>query len=357
LGTALKTSDFAYKLPPELIAQRPTPGRDESRLLVVDRKTGSLTEHLFSDIVAFFSAGDVVVINNSKVIPARLFGRKASGAQIEIFLLKKTQDEMWEALLKPAKRVQVGSTIALPAAGKLEILARCDEKRWLVRFSLTMPLLDFLEAYGQTPLPPYISRPQGASAQNPQNPTDVMTDVMDDKERYQTVYAQKAGSVAAPTAGLHFSKATLAALVREGVVLAPLTLHIGYGTFAPITSEEIEAHHMEAEQFELPPETALIVNSSKRVIAVGSTACRVLESTSGSKGVVMPQTGVTDLFIKPGYRFQVVDCLLTNFHLPRSTLFILVCAFAGRDLMFEAYRYAIAAKFRFYSYGDCMLII
>jgi S-adenosylmethionine:tRNA ribosyltransferase-isomerase len=341
----VKTSDFDYELPAELIAQQPAARRDASRMLVVHRKTGVIKEHHFTDLDEFFSAGDVLAINNSKVIPARLFGKKATGASIEIFLLKKLSGGAWGALLKPAKRLKAGSVINLPAGGSLEILARCDEKRWLVRFSLTMPLDDFLEAYGHTPLPPYISRKSHNENQ------------ADDKERYQTIYAQTAGSVAAPTAGLHFSQETMAALAKKGVAIAPLTLHIGYGTFVPISVTDIDKHQMESEYFELPPATAQLINSATRVIAVGSTACRVLEANAKDGDLVAAGAGFTDLFIKPGYEFRVVDSLLTNFHLPRSTLFLLVCAFAGTELMLEAYQHAIATRFRFYSYGDCMLII
>ncbi|MCF8054510.1 MAG: tRNA preQ1(34) S-adenosylmethionine ribosyltransferase-isomerase QueA [Deltaproteobacteria bacterium] len=341
----MKTDCFDYFLPPALIAQEPLPVRDSSRLLVLERQTGQIRERRFSEIADFFSAGDVLVTNNSKVLPARLRGKKDTGGQVEVFLLKTTGNGLWEALLKPAKRIFPGITIALPQGGRAKIIARLDEKRWQIQLSLPLAEEEFLEANGSVPIPPYILREE----------QDTRT--ASDKERYQTVYAQQTGSVAAPTAGLHFTKELLARIAGIGATIAPVTLHVGYGTFAPITAEDIDNHRMEAEEFVITPATATTINQAQRIISVGSTACRTLEASTDEQGLIAPGRGNSDLFIKPGYQFKAVDCLITNFHLPRSTLLVLVCAFAGSELIRLAYEYAIAHKFRFYSYGDCMLIL
>lgn len=340
--------DFDYDLPDELIAQAPAPQRDGARLLVIDRKTGSMTHSSFAHIADFFHPGDCLVINNTKVIPARLIGKKRTGAAIELLLLKQTGERRWEALLKPAKRVPVGGEIVLDGA---ELTARvCEirgEGRRLVEFS--RDVYPFLDKIGIMPLPPYIKRPQAGvpSAQ--------------DRERYQTVYAARPGAVAAPTAGLHFTDTLLKKIAARGVETAQVTLHVGYGTFKPVETDDIVSHKIHAEEFDIPEECAQTVNETKRsgaaVFVVGTTTARALESAAGERGIVQPQKGETEIFIYPPYRFKIADRLITNFHLPQSTLLMMVAAFAGRDLIMRAYEEAIREKYRFYSYGDAMLIL
>ena len=346
----MKLEEFDYRLPEELIAQEPIGVRDQSRMMVVHRETGACDIRTFSDLPEFFGRGDVIVVNDSRVFPARLIGRKETGGLIEILLLTRQNTEeipgeTWEALLRPAKRVQVGMTITFDGGCRAMILRRLSEKQWLLNFQTPIPFDDFLARYGRAPLPPYIKRRRDRSRSER------------DLERYQTVYARVKGSVAAPTAGLHFTKEVLDRLQNRGVEIAPVTLHVGYGTFLPIETDRVEDHVMEEELFSLDEETARKINEAVRVIAVGTTATRVLESVVDEQRKVHPVSGSTRLYIYPGYRFRRVDALLTNFHLPKSSLFLLVCAFAGRDVMQKAYRLAIENRFRFYSYGDCMLIL
>jgi S-adenosylmethionine:tRNA ribosyltransferase-isomerase len=346
----MKLEEFDYCLPKELIAQEPIEARDRSRMMVVNRDTGVCDIRIFSDLPECFGRGDAIVVNDSRVFPARLIGRKETGGLIEILLLTRQNTEeipgeTWEVLLRPAKRVQVGMTITFDGGCRATIHRRLSEKQWLLSFKTMIPFDDFLARCGRAPLPPYIKRRRDRSHSER------------DLERYQTVYARVKGSVAAPTAGLHFTKGVLDRLKNREVAIAPVTLHVGYGTFLPIETDKVEDHVMEEEPFSLGSETARKINEAERVIAVGTTATRVLESIADEQRKVHPVSGSTRLYIYPGYRFRRVDALLTNFHLPKSSLFLLVCAFAGRDVMQKAYRLAIESRFRFYSYGDCMLIL
>jgi S-adenosylmethionine:tRNA ribosyltransferase-isomerase len=346
----MKLEEFDYRLPEELIAQEPIRVRDQSRMMVVHRETGACVIRTFSDLPEYFGRGDVIVVNDSRVFPACLIGRKETGGLIEILLLtrkniEETPGETWEALLRPAKRVQAGTTVTFDGGCRATILSRLSEKQWLLNFQTSIPFDDFLDLYGRAPLPPYIKRRRD----RPRSERDM--------ERYQTVYARVKGSVAAPTAGLHFTGEILDCLKSQGVEIAPVTLHIGYGTFLPFQTDRVEDHVMEEELFSLDEESARKINEGVRVIAVGTTATRVLESVADEQRKVRPVSGSTRLFLYPGLRFRRVDALLTNFHLPKSSLFLLVCAFAGRDMMRKAYSLAIENRFRFYSYGDCMLIL
>ncbi len=347
----MNLADFDYDLPPELIAQAPLDKRDSSRMLVIHRNKDLIDHRSFYDIDSYLGPGDVLVVNDSKVIPARLTGTKETGGTVEILLLSRRDDRadesaaLWDVLLKPAKRVHEGSSIFFGNAGKAKIIRRISDKKWRIAFSTPVPFEEFLHACGTAPLPPYIKRKGGAKGN------------INDLERYQTIYARAPGSVAAPTAGFHFSDQVIDKLAAKGVSIAPVTLHVGYGTFLPIEVDEVQRHVMEEEWFELKPEAARQINEAKRVIAVGTTATRVLESLADDNGTVKPQAGTTDLFIYPGYRFKRVDGLLTNFHLPKSSLFLLASGFAGLPLLQKAYRMAVENRYRFYSYGDCTLIL
>ncbi len=341
----MKLSEFEYSLPGELIAQSPACARDESRLMVLDRKSGEIRTALFKDLPRFLREDDLLVVNDSRVIPCRLYGRKATGAEIEILLLRK-RGEAWEALLRPGKRVRVNTIIHFgpEISGEARVINKVSDKAWLIEFRTETDFETFLKINGRAPLPPYIKR----QAQNDSAP---------DIERYQTVYARVPGSVAAPTAGLHFTRDVLERLKGKGIGIAEITLHVGYGTFLPITAEEIEDHVMEEEFFDIGEQSAAAINRARRVIAVGTTSTRVLETVSDGNGRVAAAEGSTRLFIYPGYRFKRVEGLITNFHLPKSSLFLLAAAFAGRETLLRAYEAAIDERFRFYSYGDCMLII
>ncbi len=344
----LKLGDFDFELPEELIAQEPAPLRDASRLMVIDRLTGEIFHHSFWELPSFLKEGDTLVLNDSKVIPARLIAKKDTGRKIEILLLREEplvngSDPCWQVLLRPARAVRESLTLTLPGGATARVLKRLSDKKWLLSFQTELPLADFLERFGESPLPPYIKRTAG---EHPQ-----------DRDRYQTVYAKVPGSVAAPTAGLHFTPQVLLALHDKGVRIATITLHVGYGTFKPLLAENVAEHTVDEEYYEISPEAAAAINSARRVIAAGTTSMRTLESAADAAGIILPGAGWTKLYIYPGHRFKRVDALITNFHLPRSSLFVLVCAFAGRGLMQEAYRMAVTRHYRFYSYGDCTLIL
>ncbi len=346
----MNLADFDYDLPEALIAQKPAAVRDQARLMIIDRTSGTIRHAVFHSLHQYLQAGDVLVVNNSRVIPARLTGFKATGGRVEVFLLASKhivtlQQQTWETLLKPAKGLRPGMRLWFADGCEALISSRLSDKKWSLEFTVNVPFADFLEKLGVTPLPPYIKR----SEEEKQSPAD--------RERYQTIYAQIPGSVAAPTAGLHFSPAVLSALGAKGIPVAQLTLHVGYGTFSPVQEQHLENHQMEVEQYEISSTAAKTINQAPRTVAVGTTSARTLEAAADELGRLTPGRGSTDLFIYPGYRFKRVDALLTNFHLPKSTLYILACSFAGRDLIREAYRQAIEERYRFYSYGDCMLIV
>jgi len=345
----MKLSEFAYGLPLESIAQEPLEKRDHSRMLVMDKATGQNHHQHFYEFPHYLKEGDVVVINDSRVIPARLTGKKDSGGLVEILLLSKSRNsgggEVWDVLLKPAKRMRVGAIIRFAEDAEATIVERLSDKKWQVCFSFPASFADFLRNHGRAPLPPYIKRDKDRK------------EAAYDLDRYQTVYARIPGSVAAPTAGFHFSPAVLANLRDKGIRVAPVTLHVGYGTFLPITATDIEDHEMEAEYYEISGESAEIINSALRVVAVGTTATRVIETVADDKGRMKPASGWTSLYVYPGSRFKRVQALLTNFHLPKSSLYLLTCAFGGKQQIESAYRQAIGMGYRFYSYGDCMFIM
>lgn len=347
----MKLSAFDYDLPPESIAQVPLPERDRSRMMVLDRHDSRIEHRHFYDIVSFLDKGDVLVVNDSKVIPARLTGTKDSGGAVEILLLTRKDDPqddsaaVWDVLLKPAKRVKEGTIVSFGPMGQARVAQRLSDKKWRLAFSTSGSFEDFLRICGTAPLPPYIKRKGDVPG------------ALNDLERYQNIYARMPGSVAAPTAGFHFSAQVMDQLAVKGVSVVTVTLHVGYGTFVSIETEEVEDHRMEEEWFELTSEAAGRINAAKRVVAVGTTATRVLESTADDSGVVHPRLGTTDLFIYPGYRFKRVNALLTNFHLPKSSLFLLASAFAGSEFLQRAYSLAITQGYRFYSYGDCTFIL
>jgi len=348
----MKLADFDYTLPEELIAQEPATRRDQSRLMVIDRRSGSIRHTIFNTFHHYLRKGDVLVVNNSRVIPARLQGKKPTGGRIEVLLLSCTnkltsRQQTWEALLKPAKGVSPGMELRFAEGCKAQVINRINEKKWLLDFTVSLPFEEFLDQLGSSPVPPYIKR-RGAAAPGQS---------IADRERYQTIYAQPPGSVAAPTAGLHFSSEVLASLADQQVPVAPVTLHVGYGTFNPVVAAEVEDHRMEEEQYEISAETAAAINSAERVVAVGTTSTRTLEAATDDEGLIRAGRAATDMFIYPGYHFKRVNALLTNFHLPMSTLYLLVCTFADRELIREAYDQAVAERYRFYSYGDCMLIL
>ncbi len=341
----MNTADFDFDLPEELIAQTPLEKRDASRLLVVDKETGAFSDQHFDQIIDQLQPGDALVMNNTRVLPARLYGIKPeTGGHVELLLLKNTQDDDWEVLAKPAKRLRVGSQISF-GDGRLTatVVEELDHGGRIVRFGYEGIFLEVLESLGEMPLPPYIH------------------EKLSDRERYQTVYAKENGSAAAPTAGLHFTEELLEQIAAKGVKLVYLTLHVGLGTFRPVSVDSLDDHEMHSEFYSLSEEAAQILRQVKakggRVIAVGTTSIRTLE-TIGSKfqGQIQADSGWTNIFIKPGYDWKVVDAFSTNFHLPKSTLVMLVSAFAGRSLTLEAYEHAIAERYRFFSFGDAMFI-
>lgn len=335
--------DFDYYLPEELIAQHPMEKRDMSRLMVLNKETGEIEHKLFMDIVNYLDEGDCLVLNNTRVIPARLLGEKeGTGGKIEFVLLKRVEGDKWEVILRPGKKAKPGSRFVFGNGElKAEILEVLDEGNRLVRFIYDGVFEEILDRVGIMPLPPYI------------------TEKLENPERYQTVYAKVNGSAAAPTAGLHFTKELLDSLTRKGVKIAYVMLHVGLGTFRPVKVDDITQHKMHSEYYSISQETCDIINDTrqkgKKVVAVGTTSCRVLE-TVGKSGRIAPCDGWTDIFIYPGYRFKVVDRLITNFHLPESTLIMLVSSLAGRDNVMHAYNVAVEEKYRFFSFGDAMFI-
>ena len=340
----LKKSDFYFDLPQELIAQDPLEDRSSSRLLVLDKETGEMEHRVFHDIVEYLHEGDCLVLNNTKVIPARLMGtKKDTGATIEVLLLKRRENDIWETLVKPGKKAKPGTVITF-GEGLLTgtVVDIVDEGNRLIQFSYEGIFEEVLDKLGEMPLPPYI------------------THKLQDKNRYQTVYAKYEGSAAAPTAGLHFTKELLAQVEEKGVKIAYVTLHVGLGTFRPVKEENVLEHHMHSEFYQVTPEAAKLINDTKaaggRVICVGTTSCRTIESAADQNGVVQAGCGDTEIFIYPGYQFIVLDNLITNFHLPESTLIMLVSALAGREHVLHAYETAVEMKYRFFSFGDAMFI-
>ena len=340
----LKKSDFYFDLPEELIAQDPLEDRSSSRLLVLDKQTGAVSHHIFRELVDFLKPGDCLVLNDTKVIPARLLGEKEdTGAHVEVLLLKRRQADVWETLVKPGKKCRPGARLVF-GGGLLcaEVLDTVEEGNRLIRFEYEGIFEEILDKLGEMPLPPYI------------------THKLADKNRYQTVYAKLEGSAAAPTAGLHFTEELLDKIKGKGVEVVFVTLHVGLGTFRPVKEENVLEHHMHSEVYQVSREAAAKINAVKssggRVICVGTTACRTLESAADVNGKVQPGGGETEIFIYPGYDFKVLDALITNFHLPESTLVMLVSALAGRENVLNAYAEAVKARYRFFSFGDAMLI-
>ncbi len=336
----LKKSDFYFDLPEELIAQDPLEDRSSSRLLVVDKKTGETRHRIFRDIVDYLRPGDCLVLNNTRVIPARLYGeREGTGGQVEVLLLKRGADDVWETLVRPGKKCRPGQRLVL-GDGKLkaEVLETIDDGNRLIKFYYDGIWEEVLDSLGEMPLPPYI------------------THKLADRNRYQTVYAKFDGSAAAPTAGLHFTPELLKQIEDKGIKLAYVTLHVGLGTFRPVKEDNILDHHMHTEFYRVTKETADLINETKekggRVICVGTTSCRTIESAADENGHVRAESADTSIFIYPGYRFKVMDCLITNFHLPESTLIMLVSALAGRENVLNAYEEAVREKYRFFSFGD-----
>lgn len=337
--------DFNYDLPQELIARYPTPERDSSRLMLLERSTGTIRENIFRNLPDYIKPGDLLVMNDTRVIPARLFGTKLSGGKVEIFLLRREgEPELWECMLRASKRFHEGQQVQLASGMTATLQSRCGSENWLIQFAGNEPFVDWLDREGHIPLPPYLQR----------------DDCSEDRERYQTVVARNSGAVAAPTAGLHFTPELISELSTRGISTVFLTLHTGIGTFRPVRSEIVEDHQIHSERYSLSVETVKQISRTKaaggRVIAVGTTTARTLEYCAGPAGELTSGEGSADIFIYPGYRFKVVDALITNFHLPESTLLMLVSAFAGREFVLEAYQQAVSNRFRFYSYGDAMFI-
>ncbi len=340
----MKVSEFDFYLPEELIAQHPKEKRDESRLMVVDKKDGEINHKVFKDIIDYINQGDCLVLNNTRVLPARLIGEKENtGGKMEFLLLKRLESNLWETLVKPGKRAKVGSRFVFGGGElKAEVKEIGEEGSRIVKFEYEGIFEEVLDRLGQMPLPPYI------------------TEQLEDRERYQTVYSKEVGSAAAPTAGLHFTEELMNKLKEKGVNICFVTLHVGLGTFRPVKVEDIEEHHMHSEYYTMSKETADIINETKKkggkIIAVGTTSCRTLETIGDNSGKVSEESGWTDIFMYPGYKFKVVDTIITNFHLPQSTLLMLVSAFSSKDIIMKAYDIAVKEKYRFFSFGDAMII-
>jgi S-adenosylmethionine:tRNA ribosyltransferase-isomerase len=349
----MKLSQFTFNLPKELLAEHPTPNRDESRLMVIDRKTGKIEHKVFKDVLKYFGEGDVMILNDTKVFPARLYGNKEkTGAKIEVFLLRELNREsrLWDVLVDPARKIRIGNKLYFGDDDVLvaEVIDNTTSRGRTLRFLFDGPYEEFkktIEMLGQTPLPKYIKR----------DPKP------EDKERYQTVYAKKEGAVAAPTAGLHFSRELLKRLELKGVNFANVTLHVGLGTFRQVEVEDLTKHKMDSEEMEITEKATEIVNKAKdnkkRICAVGTTSMRAIESSVSTDGHLKPYKGWTNKFVFPPYDFSVANCMITNFHMPESTLLMMVCAFGGYDLVMKAYKEAIKEKYRFFTYGDAMLIL
>ena len=343
MGKKVKVSDFNYELPEELIAQTPIEKRDESRLMVLNKEKQTIEHKTFKNIIDYLEPGDVLVRNNTKVIPARLYGKKETGANVEFLLLNNIEGDIWECIVRPGNKLHIGTKVnfgeGLLKAEILEVMPGGTRK---VKFSYQGIFNEILDQIGLMPLPPYIH------------------EELKQKDRYQTVYAKYNGSAAAPTAGLHFTEELLQQLQEKGVMVANVTLHVGIGTFRPVKEETVEAHEMHSEHFYIKQEDADKINlakkKGKRVIAVGTTSCRVLETVADEKGTIQATEGDTQIFIYPGYQFKILDGLITNFHLPQSTLLMLVSALAGREYILKAYEEAVKQKYRFFSFGDAMLI-
>lgn len=341
----LKKKDFYFDLPQELIAQDPLEDRSSSRLLMLDKNTGAVSHHVFREITDFLNPGDCLVLNNTKVIPARLLGeREGTGAHVEVLLLKRREGDVWETLVKPGKKCKPGTRLSFgEGVLKAEVLETVEEGNRLIHFEYEGIWEEVLDRLGEMPLPPYI------------------THKLQDRNRYQTVYAKYEGSAAAPTAGLHFTKELLEQIEKKGVNIAYVTLHVGLGTFRPVKEENVLEHHMHSEFYQVTEEAARKINTTKkaggRIICVGTTSCRTIESAADEKGEVHPGSDNTEIFIYPGYRFKVLDALITNFHLPESTLVMLVSALAGRENVLNAYQEAIKERYRFFSFGDAMFIV
>jgi S-adenosylmethionine:tRNA ribosyltransferase-isomerase len=345
----MQLSDFDYELPDELIAQEPLPERDASRMLVVNRETQTWIDATFKSFPDYVKANDVVVVNNTRVFPARLIGqRDPTGGRVEVLLARDIGAGLWEALVRPGHRLKVGARITFGDELRAQVVDDASEHGFRqLKFEGDLPVEQLVDKLGQTPLPPYIRRPTGSSTE--------------DRVRYQTVFAQVRGAIAAPTAGLHFTQEVIAAVRNRGASVAEVTLHVGYGTFEPVRVSDISEHQVSSEYFEISSASAHAINHARahggRVIAVGTTTTRALESSAKDDGNVEPQSGQTNLTITPGFKFRAVDALLTNFHLPQSSLLLLVSAFAGYDLTMRAYLSAVENRYRFYSYGDCMLVV
>ncbi len=339
----MRMEDFDYQLPEELIAQHPIYPRDASRLLLLNKETGAIAHSYFHELGKFLRPGDMLVLNESRVIPARIYAHKPTGGAVEVMLLKQRELDLWEALVRPGRRVPAGTELLFPHdAMHATVEAVLPEGLRLIRFSYEGNFYAILDEIGQMPLPPYIK------------------EELQDQGRYQPVYARENGSAAAPTAGLHFTFDLLDALEKQGVEIAKLLLHVGLGTFRPVKVDEVEAHQMHSEYYEVSAEAAEKINRCRaaggRIIAVGTTSCRTLETVADENGLLVPAQGWTEKYIYPGYRFKIVDALITNFHLPKSTLLLLVSALAGREAILQAYQTAIQARYRFFSFGDAMFI-
>ena len=337
----MQVTDFTYELPKELIAQHPMEPRDHSRLLVVDRKTGALEHKHFYDIIDYLNPGDLMVFNDTRVIPARLHGVKTTGAHVEVFLLTRLNGTDWEVLVKPGRKLQEGAEIKFSDELSCKIVEKTDFGGRIAHFIFNGIFEEILDRLGETPLPPYI------------------TEHLEDKERYQTVYSKELGSAAAPTAGLHFTKELLQRIKDKGVEEVFVTLHVGLGTFRPVSEAVVENHQMHSEFYTITPEAAEAINRAKaagrRIVAVGTTSVRTLEA-AGAEGEIKPGGNWTKIFIYPGYKYRYVDALITNFHLPQSTLLMLVSAFASREIMLDTYKVAVQERYRFFSFGDAMFI-
>jgi len=342
----MKLSDFKFDIPENLIAQYPVSNRDESRLMVLDRKSENCEHHVFKDLVNFLNPGDAIVVNETKVFPARIFGvKEKTDAQVELLLLRQLEQNMWEALVKPARKVRVGNRIQITDDFGCDVIDNTTSGGRVVRFDYNgRDFFELINKVGVSPLPPYIKR----------EAEDV------DREKYQTVYAKKIGAVAAPTAGLHFTEELIKAIEEKNVKFIPIVLHVGLGTFRPVQVEDLSRHQMDSEYYEIPQDSADAINEVKlnggKIVAVGTTSVRALETSANADNLVKPDSGWTDKFIYPPYKFKIIDAMITNFHLSGSTLFLLTCAFAGKEFAMQSYEAAIDENYRFYSYGDAMLI-